>query len=68
MSFNDNTPEPMLTYRPLSLQVGDGLQIYVVVAQGRSPQGLESMRNVQELSTRPDGDRMFILRRELKKD
>ena len=52
----------------LSLQVGDGLEIYVVVAQGRSPQGLESMRNVQELSTRPDGDRMFILRRELKKD
>ena len=69
MSFNDNTPDTMLTYRPFfSLQVGDGLEIYVVVAQGRSPQGLESMRNVQELSTRPDGDRMFILRRELKKD
>ena len=49
-------------------QVGDGLEIYVVVAQGRSPQGLEAMRNVQELSPNAGGDRMFVLRRELKKD
>ena len=49
-------------------QVGDGLEIYVVVAKGRSPQGLESMRGVQEMSTRPDGDRVFVIRRELKKD
>ena len=60
------TPDPAaLTSTP---QVGDGLEIYVVVAQGRSPQGLEGMRNVQEVSPRADGDRMFVLRRELKKD
>ena len=50
------------------LQVGDGLEIYVVVAKGRRPQGLDTMRGVQELSTQQNGDRMFILRRELKKD
>ncbi|KAJ8487260.1 hypothetical protein ONZ51_g4283 [Trametes cubensis] len=50
------------------IEVGDGLEIYVVVAKGRSPQGLESMRGVQEMSTRPDGDRVFVIRRELKKD
>ena len=59
-------PDPaVLTSTP---QVGDGLEIYVVVAQGRSPQGLEAMRNVQELSPNAGGDRMFVLRRELKKD
>ena len=50
------------------LQVGDGLEIYVVVTKGHSPQGLESIRNVQEVTTRADTDRMFVIRRELKKD
>ncbi|GJE92585.1 proteasome subunit [Phanerochaete sordida] len=50
------------------IEVGDGLEIYVIVAKGRSPQGLESIRNVQELSTNPEGDRVFVIRRELKKD
>ncbi|CDO72242.1 hypothetical protein BN946_scf184970.g94 [Trametes cinnabarina] len=50
------------------IEVGDGLEIYVVVAKGRSPQGLDTMRGVQEMSARPDGDRMFVIRRDLKKD
>ena len=58
----------LLRFSPPATQVGDGLEIYVVVAKGRSPQGLESMRGVQEMSTRPDGDRVFVIRRELKKD
>ena len=61
----------MLTLPPFHLcakQVGDGLEIYVVVAAGRSPQGLDTMRNVQELTPLPEGDRMFVLRRPLKKD
>lgn len=49
-------------------QVGDGLEIYVVVAKGRSPQGLDGTRGVQELSAKADGDRTFVIRRELKKD
>lgn len=51
-----------------TVQVGDGLEVYVVVAKRRSAQGLESMRGVQVMSTRPDGDRVFVIRRELKKD
>ncbi|KAL1937841.1 hypothetical protein VTO73DRAFT_12861 [Trametes versicolor] len=50
------------------IEVGDGLEIYVVVAKGRSPQGLDGMRGVQELSAKADSDRTFVIRRELKKD
>ncbi|EKM49857.1 uncharacterized protein PHACADRAFT_265596 [Phanerochaete carnosa HHB-10118-sp] len=50
------------------IEVGDGLEIYVILAKGRSAQGLESIRNVQEMSTNPEGDRVFVIRRELKKD
>ncbi len=44
------------------------MEIYVVVAKGRSPQGLDGMRGVQELSAKADSDRTFVIRRELKKD
>ncbi|KAK7689964.1 hypothetical protein QCA50_006604 [Cerrena zonata] len=50
------------------IEVGDGLEMYVVLAKGRSIQGLESFRGVQELTPNPDGDRVFVIRRELKKD
>lgn len=49
-------------------QVGDGLEIFVILAKGRSAQGLEGRPSVQELSTTPEGDRVFVIRRELKKD
>ncbi|CAL1713722.1 unnamed protein product [Somion occarium] len=50
------------------IEVGDGLEIYVVLAKGRGPQGLEAVRGAQELTTNAEGDRVFIVRRELKKD
>lgn len=52
------------------IQVGDGLEMYIVLAKGKAPQGLDSIKGaqVQELSTRSDGERVFVLRRELKKD
>ncbi|TFY62067.1 hypothetical protein EVJ58_g4115 [Rhodofomes roseus] len=50
------------------IEVGDGLEIYVVLAKGRSTQELASIGGLQELSTRAEGDRMFVIRRDLKKD
>jgi len=50
------------------IEVGDGLEMYVVLAKGRNAQGLEGLRGVQELTPRTDGDRVFVIRRELKKD
>ena len=48
--------------------MGDGLEMYVVLAKGRSPQGLENLAGVQEVTTKTDNDRVFVIRRELKKD
>lgn len=58
------------------IEVGDGLEIYVVLARGGSSQGLADAlksssgpaQQVKELSTRTDGERIFVLRRDLKKD
>ncbi|KAH9919318.1 proteasome subunit [Fomitopsis serialis] len=50
------------------IEVGDGLEIYVVLAKGRSTQELASIGGLQELSARAEGDRMFVIRRDLKKD
>ena len=44
------------------LQVGDGLEMYVVLAKGRTLQGLEGIRGMQELTT-DDGERVFVVRR-----
>ncbi|KAF5366260.1 hypothetical protein D9758_005685 [Tetrapyrgos nigripes] len=50
------------------IEVGDGLEIYIVFAKGSPLQGLENVPNVQEMTMTSDGERMFIIRRELKKD
>jgi len=50
------------------IEVGDGLEMYIVLAKGRSMQGMDVLRGAQELSTKADGERMFVIRRELKKD
>jgi 20S proteasome subunit beta 6 len=42
--------------------------MYVVLARGRTLQGLEGLRGLQELSTSQEGERLFVVRRELKKD
>ena len=47
--------------------MGDGLEMYVVLARGRSLQGLEGVKSLEELST-DGGERVFVLRRDLKKD
>jgi 20S proteasome subunit beta 6 len=52
----------------LSRQVGDGLEMYIVLAKGRGVQGLEGVRGMQELSVADDGERVFVIRRDLKKD
>jgi 20S proteasome subunit beta 6 len=52
----------------LARQVGDGLEMYVVLAKGRGLHGLEGVRGVQELTATDDGQRVFVVRRELKKD
>jgi len=51
------------------IEVGDGLEIYVVLANGSpSLQSLQSIRGTQELTSTTDGERVFVIRRELKKD
>jgi 20S proteasome subunit beta 6 len=50
------------------LQVGDGLEMYVVLAKGRDVTGLEGMMGISEATTTEDGERMFIIQRDLKKD
>jgi 20S proteasome subunit beta 6 len=51
------------------IEVGDGLEIYVVLAKGsNSLPSLQSLRGVQELTDTTDGERVFVIRRELKKD
>lgn len=42
--------------------------MFVILAKGRSAQGLQGIAGVQEVTTNPDGDRVFVIRRELKKD
>jgi len=52
------------------IEVGDGLEIYVILAPGRSTAGLDGVKGVQEVTTAadPTRERVFVLRRELKKD
>ncbi|KAJ7052493.1 nucleophile aminohydrolase [Mycena amicta] len=50
------------------IEVGDGLEMYIVVAKGFDMQGLDGFQNVVEMGTTPEGDKMFVLRRNLKRD
>jgi len=51
------------------IEVGDGLEIYVVLAKNsNSLQGLLSMRGIQELTATNDGERVFVIRKDLKRD
>jgi len=55
------------------IEVGDGLEIYIVLARDRDLQDFEAIqaRNVhltQEVTVTDDGERVFVLRRDLKKD
>ncbi|KAG1739416.1 nucleophile aminohydrolase [Suillus paluster] len=50
------------------IEVGDGLEIYIALAKGRNLQGTESIRGLQELTVAEEGERLFVMRRDLKKD
>lgn len=42
--------------------------MYIVLAKDRGVQGMEGIRGVQELSVTDEGERIFVVRRDLKKD
>jgi 20S proteasome subunit beta 6 len=42
--------------------------MYVVIAKGSSPQELERIQGIQEMTATQDGERVFIIRRNLKRD
>jgi 20S proteasome subunit beta 6 len=51
------------------IEVGDGLEIFVVLAKdSNSLQSLQSYGGIQEVTSNADGERMFVIRRDLKKD
>jgi len=50
------------------IEVGDGLEMYIVLAKGRTlPDAVVNLRP-QELPSATDGERVFVLKRDLKKD
>jgi len=58
------------------IEVGDGLEIYVIVAGNRSTSDLAAIAGIQELTAAPSApvggataeERVFVIRRDLKKD
>ncbi|KAI6003508.1 nucleophile aminohydrolase [Pisolithus orientalis] len=50
------------------IEVGDALQIYIVLAKGRGLQGLEGAKGLEELTISEDGERIFLVQQDLKKD
>ncbi len=42
--------------------------MYIVLASGSSGQGLEGVKGLRELSTKGEAERVFVIRRDLKKD
>jgi len=55
------------------IEVGDGLEIYIILSKSSSASGsveenLRSIGGVQEVTATDDGERVFVVRRELKKD
>jgi 20S proteasome subunit beta 6 len=51
-------------------KVGDGLEVYVITAAGRSLQELDGIRGIQEIPNQggAQAQRTFVIRRDLKKD
>ncbi|KAJ7619792.1 20S proteasome subunit [Mycena polygramma] len=50
------------------VEVGDGLEMYVVLAKGSPLQGLDKVQGITELTNIAGGERMFVIRRNLKRD
>jgi len=51
------------------IEVGDALEMFVVLAKdSNSLQGLQSVGGIREVTSNADAERMFVIRRDLKKD
>jgi len=50
------------------IEVGDGLEMFVVLAKGSPLYGLENFDGVQEMTSTHEGERIFVVRRNLKRD
>ncbi|KAJ4482586.1 nucleophile aminohydrolase [Lentinula aciculospora] len=50
------------------IEVGDGLEMFVVLAKGSPLHGLENFDGVQEMTVTNEGERIFVVRRNLKRD
>ena len=42
--------------------------MYIVLAKGSGMQGLDQMQNVVEMGETTEGEKMFVVRRNLKRD
>jgi 20S proteasome subunit beta 6 len=42
--------------------------MYIVLAKGSDPQVLQGVQGIQEMTSADDGERVFVIRRDLKKD
>ena len=49
-------------------QVGDGLEMYIVLAKGRTLPDVVTNLMPEELPSTEEGERIFVLKRDLKKD
>ncbi|KAE9394502.1 20S proteasome subunit [Gymnopus androsaceus JB14] len=68
--FKNQVPQPGMTHPkhlPLGT-VGDGLEMFVVLAKGSPLYGLENFDGVQEMTSTHEGERIFVVRRNLKRD
>lgn len=56
----------------LFIQVGDGLEIYIVCASNRPAADLEAISGIKQLQGtfigQEEGEKIYVVRRELKKD
>lgn len=50
------------------IQVGDGLEIYISLSKSFPIPSLQGLQGIQEVTATRDGERIFVLRRDLKKD
>ncbi|KAJ3815066.1 nucleophile aminohydrolase [Lentinula lateritia] len=50
------------------IEVGDGLEMFIVLAKGSPLYGLENIDGVQEMTVTNEGERIFVVRRNLKRD
>ncbi|KZV86657.1 N-terminal nucleophile aminohydrolase [Exidia glandulosa HHB12029] len=50
------------------IEVGDGLEMFVILARGRGSQELEGVAGIREVTTSDERERVFVINRDLKRD